>query len=195
MAELSTKDAGDPPNRGKLNVAFLLKPQTHIEGLIIEPLLREPFQVVAPADHPFTHLPQITPADMQGVTIIVTEMLDVKYHSVFESMRIPAGRSTLLSFNSAEAIKQCVLAGMGIGVVPKVAVQPTVGRLRSKAHEGTGARSQSCCHDAPPHLQSRPTIPRVQEMRRYRSRLLNGLCREHTQCVEVGGSCSLANKG
>jgi DNA-binding transcriptional LysR family regulator len=34
----------------------------------------------------------------------------------------PQKRSALLAFNSVEAIKQCVLAGMGIGVVPKVAV-------------------------------------------------------------------------
>src|SRR5450759_1157833 len=75
---------------------------------------------------------------------------------------------------------------------PNASLQPTAGLLRSKAHEGKGARSQSCCHDAPPHQQSRPTIPRVQEMRRYCSKLLNGLFREHTQSFEVGSSCSLA---
>jgi DNA-binding transcriptional LysR family regulator len=113
-------------SEGQLDVAFLLKPQTQIEGLVIEPLIREPFQVVAPVDHPFTHLPQITPTDVQGVTLIVTEMLDEKYHSLFESMQIPAGRSRLFSFNSTEAIKQCVLAGMGIGVVPEVAVASAI---------------------------------------------------------------------
>lgn len=107
---------------GQIDVAFLLKPQTHIESLVIEPLIREPFQVVAPADHPLTHLPHVTPADVQGVTIIVPEILNEKYRSMFEPERKHAGRSALLAFNSTEAIKQCVLAGMGIGVVPKVAV-------------------------------------------------------------------------
>ena len=117
-------------SEGQLDVAFLLKPQTQIESLVIEPLIHEPFQVVAPPGHPLTLLPRITPADAQGVTIIVTEILREKYHHLFESERIPAGRSTLLSFNSIEAIKQCVLAGIGIGVVPSVAIASEVAQGR-----------------------------------------------------------------
>ncbi len=68
----------------------------------------------------------MTSANPHGVTILVTEMLDETYHRLFESERTPAGRSALLAFNSTEAIKQCVIAGMGIGVVPKVAVTSEV---------------------------------------------------------------------
>lgn len=107
---------------GQLDVAFLLKPQTQIEGLVIEPLIHEPFQVVALPDHPLAHLSQVTPADVQDVTILVAEILNEKYRRMFEPEERQAERSSLLAFNSVEAIKQCVLAGMGIGVVPKVAV-------------------------------------------------------------------------
>ncbi len=107
---------------GQLDVTFLLKPQTQIDGLVIEPLIHEPFQFIAPPDHPLTHLSRMTPADIQGATILVTDMLQEEYHSLFQSERILAGQSALLSFNSTEAIKQCVLAGIGIGVVPKVSI-------------------------------------------------------------------------
>ncbi len=110
---------------GQLDMAFLLKPQTQIESLVIEPLIHEPFQVVAPPDHPLTLLSRVTPTDMQGETLIVTEILNEKYRSMFEPEG-KAGSSAMLAFNSTEAIKQCVLAGIGIGVVPRVAVASEV---------------------------------------------------------------------
>lgn len=113
-------------SEGLLDIAFLLKPPTQIEGLIVEPLIREPFQIVAPPDHPLTSLPQVTLVDMRGVTILMIEILLEKYHNLFEAEGIPGGHTTLFSFNSTEAIKQCVLAGVGIGVVPQVAVASEV---------------------------------------------------------------------
>ena len=115
---------------GKLDVALLLKPHTQIESLVIEPLIREPFQVVASPEDPLTNLQKVAPADLEGVTIIVAQILNDKYRSIFKPGENQArgSGSEFLAFNRTEAIKQCVLAGVGVGVVPKVAVAAEVAR-------------------------------------------------------------------
>ena len=123
---------------GQLDAVFLLKPLTPIEGLVIEPLVSEPFHFIAPPDHPLTHLPRVTSVDLQGVTLIVTEMVQETYHHLFESERMQTGPSALLPFNSTEAIKQCVLAGIGIGVVPKIAVSSEIAQKQLVALNWAG---------------------------------------------------------
>jgi DNA-binding transcriptional LysR family regulator len=117
---------------GRVDVAFLLEEPLRATGLVVEPLLREPLLVVAPPEHPLTQRPLVTPADLEGEPVLLTEV-GCSYRNLFKRALAAAGvyPTTNLELNSVEAIKQCVMLGMGITVLPEVAVrmEVTQGRL------------------------------------------------------------------
>ncbi len=62
--------------------------------------------------------------DLEGEPILFTE-LSCGYRPMFEHTLTAAGMrpATNLEFHSMEAIKQCVIAGLGVTLVPEVAVR------------------------------------------------------------------------
>lgn len=109
--------------QGLLDVAFMLEPPVQPEGLIVEPLIQEHILVLAHPDHPLTRLPQVLPSDLDGETILTTEQ-GCSYRHMFEQSLVTSGvhPGTKIEFASVEGIKQCVIAGIGIAVLPKVTV-------------------------------------------------------------------------
>jgi DNA-binding transcriptional LysR family regulator len=108
---------------GALDVAFLLQEPLQSNGLRVERLVAEPLLVISAADHPLAQLPQVTPADLKGETILLTEN-GCGYRHLFERSLTREGMYAVvkLEFNSVEAIKQCVMAGLGIAFLPQIAV-------------------------------------------------------------------------
>lgn len=117
---------------GRVDVAFVLEEPLRATGLIVEPLLRERLLVLAPPDHPLAHSTRVTPADIEGEPVLLTEV-GCSYRNLFKRALSGVGvyPTTNLELTSVEAIKQCVMLGMGITVLPEVAVQQEVtqGRL------------------------------------------------------------------
>ena len=108
---------------GKLDLAFLLDEPIQSTSMQVESLIEEEIVVVAPADHPLALAGPISPADLEGEAFLLTEAA-CSYRNLFRRRLALAGvgLTTSLDFNSVEAIKQCVIAGMGITVLPAVAV-------------------------------------------------------------------------
>lgn len=119
-------------DEGLLDVAFLLEEPLQAAGLWVEPLVPEPVVVIAPPDHPLAALPCVRPADLGEEDILLTE-LGCSYRNLFLRALAAEGihPATTLEFNSIEAIKQCVMAGMGLAVLPTVSVaaERAAGRL------------------------------------------------------------------
>jgi DNA-binding transcriptional LysR family regulator len=111
-------------NEGLLDVAFVLEEPIHSTQLMVKALLAEPIQVVAAPSHAFVTRTCVEPIDMEGETILLTES-GCGYRSLFEHELALAGvqPATVFEFSSVEAIKQCVILGMGIAVVPQMAIQ------------------------------------------------------------------------
>ena len=74
-------------------------------------------------DHPPTRLTRVMPSDFSNETILTTE-LGCIYRSVFEQVLISGGIHdyTKIEFASIEAIKQCVISGLGVAVLPEITV-------------------------------------------------------------------------
>ena len=89
-------------------------------------------RVIAAIDHPLAQQPRVTAADLSGETILLTEP-GCGYRHLFEQALTQQGQYGVvkLDFNSVEAIKQCVIAGLGIGFLPEVAIaeEIAVGKL------------------------------------------------------------------
>jgi DNA-binding transcriptional LysR family regulator len=110
-------------SEGLLDIAFVLEEPIHSGNLSARQLINEPLLVIAPPDHPLTSKAKVNVADLSGEPILFTET-GCTYRRIFEQALIDGGvyPPTALEFSSVEAIKQCVITGMGITVLPAMAV-------------------------------------------------------------------------
>lgn len=109
---------------GELDLAFLLQPETEDKDLNIETLVHEPMTLIAAPDHPLLNLAEVEPLHLKGVTILHTET-GCSYRTLFERHLNSYGvfPDPTLEFWSIEAIKQCVMADLGIAFLPLITVK------------------------------------------------------------------------
>jgi DNA-binding transcriptional LysR family regulator len=112
---------------GTFDVAIILDGlQTHPD-LICANLGEEEVVVVAAPDHRLAGKERIEAADFAGENWIFTEA-GCSYRSMMEKVLADsqAASGTSMEFGSLEAIKQCVAYGLGIALLPKIAVREEV---------------------------------------------------------------------
>ena len=117
---------------GMIDVAFVMEEPFQAPDLIVESLVTERLLFVARPDHPLADAPHITFNELQHEPMVLTEST-CGYRLLFEKV-ISTGGIRLnqpMAFHSVEAIKQCVMAGIGISLLPAVAVATEIeqGRL------------------------------------------------------------------
>jgi DNA-binding transcriptional LysR family regulator len=121
---------------GALDAAFILEEPFARGSLCLEPLRDEPLAVIAHPSHRLVGRARITARDLVGEAVLLTE-LGCSYRNRFERALINAGAhpKTRMEFQSIEAIKRCVEAGLGVAALPRVAVAAEVaaGRLAELA--------------------------------------------------------------
>ena len=124
---------------GTLDAAFILEEAFPHGSLRVEHLRRERVVVVAPPSHPLVGRASVTALELVGQPMLFTE-LGCSYRNRFERSLIQAGAlpRTRMEFQSIEAMKRCVEAGLGIAALPEVAVAGEVaaGRLAELRWEG-----------------------------------------------------------
>ena len=115
---------------GTVDVAFVMDGPLggRLEGtdLASEALVTEDVSVVAPSFHALAPSSVVIPEDLAGETVLLPEAPEsgCAYRGQFERHLAEAGvvpRETM-EFQSIEAVKRCVAAGMGVSVLPSVAV-------------------------------------------------------------------------
>jgi DNA-binding transcriptional LysR family regulator len=114
---------------GSLDVAFLLEGPVRSASLQAEALAEEPLVVLAPPDHPLAGSARVSPAALAGEPILLTEP-GCNYRLMFERELEEAGvePAAALEFDGVEAVKQCVVAGMGVAMLPAVTVEAELER-------------------------------------------------------------------
>jgi len=117
---------------GEIDVAFLLETPVEDPNLIVEPLVVEPLVVVSSPEHRLASLEHVHPADIAGEAFLAT-VPGCSYRVLFERALAEdhAQPAMTLEFHSIEVIKQCVMSGMGVAVLPAidVAAEAQSGRL------------------------------------------------------------------
>ena len=122
---------------GDVDVAVVLDTQLSIDGFTSEILVAEPISVIAPPAHRLAGARRVRPRDLDGDMLLLPEAPDsgCAYRGQFERQLVDAHLSTdqAIEFASIETVKQCVASGMGVSVVPSVAVEADLvaGRLVS----------------------------------------------------------------
>jgi DNA-binding transcriptional LysR family regulator len=94
-----------------------------VEGLAVEVLSVEPIRVVGLPEHPLARKRKVRPQDLADEMILHTEY-DSAYRLMFDHDLLAAGVTpqVAVEFTSVEAVRQCALAGMGLAVLPEMAV-------------------------------------------------------------------------
>ncbi len=124
---------------GTLDMAVVMDEPGPPEGLVAEPLRREPALVLAPPRHLVAQRPRVAPADLAGEPLVVTEA-GCSYRELFLRTLTDAGvhPPEIAAFASVEAVKHGVMAGMGVTLLPAVTVAPEVATGQLAAVRWTG---------------------------------------------------------
>ena len=129
---------------GSVDVAFVLDGPVEMPGLSIDPLLEESVSVIAPPNHVLASAASVAPRDLSGETVLLPEAPEYgscAYRGQFERQLGAAGvvPPEKMEFQSIEAVKQCVAAGMGVSVLISVAVGAELGdsKLTALPWEGS----------------------------------------------------------
>ncbi|GHB05287.1 LysR family transcriptional regulator [Streptomyces termitum] len=107
--------------RGTYDLGFLMEAETSYEGLETEVLGPEPLVLVAAPGHPLAARTALTTADLAGTALVGTEP-GCAYRDLFEAELAP-WRPGFLEFGTVEASKRAVASGLGIVLLPRVAVR------------------------------------------------------------------------
>ena len=116
----------DAVARGKLDVAFLRAEPDF--DLVYRTVRQEPLVVLMPSDHPLALRRAVHPQDLIGEPFFVREQgsgTRLAVERFLEAAELP--RDTLVELGSDSAIKQVVMAGLGISILSRQAIELEVG--------------------------------------------------------------------
>lgn len=116
---------------GTMDAALSLGERPSAPGIVEESLPSEPLVVIAAPDHRLASAARVDPPDLENEPVLLTEGA-CGYRGIFEGALNRAGvrPAATLEFGSVEAIKQCVMAGLGIAVLPEMAVHEEIAHGR-----------------------------------------------------------------
>lgn len=114
---------------GTADVVFMLDEPIRSSGLAVEPLVEENFRLFAATDHPLAKRTVLQLEDFHGEVFLTNEK-GCPYRTMFDRSFEKEGIDsiTYLEFQSAEAIKQCAISGIGIAFLPEIVAEAEVKR-------------------------------------------------------------------
>lgn len=108
---------------GVLDLAFIMDVPKPEDALNIESLIKEEVLLVCAPDHPLAEKSKVYLSDIGKETLLLTEN-GCSYRTLLENAFRTENvyPNHTIEFASIEAIKQCVMAGLGIAALPAMAV-------------------------------------------------------------------------
>lgn len=111
-------------DHGRLDMAIRMGEDALPDRLTGVHLRVEPILLLSDPAHPLAAQSVVAPEDLAGQTLLLTESgcgYRLKLETALRQHNIRPG--SILEFSSVEAIKHCVAAGMGIGLLPLIVVE------------------------------------------------------------------------
>lgn len=114
---------------GSTDLGLLLSEPFSAAGLHVEILGRERLAVIAPPGSPLAGLARVRPADLEGTSLFLTRHVWSARRLIEEALLEAQVRSApVVDCSSVEMVKRCVMAGLGVSVVPAFAVREEAAR-------------------------------------------------------------------
>jgi Transcriptional regulator len=114
-----------------IDVAFSLGTRIISEDFISEIEFDETMLLLTSPGHPLINKEKVSPEDLADEPLILTEM-GCSYRAVFENIlsKFNIKPNVVLETGSVQAIKQFTMSGLGITLLPKVAVEDEIAKVR-----------------------------------------------------------------
>ncbi|WP_339170241.1 LysR family transcriptional regulator [Paenibacillus sp. FSL R5-0341] len=121
---LSGQELKSSLREGQADVVFVLDEPVTSKDLHSEFLKDETFQLVVSSDHVLASRSALVIDDFHKQHFLLTEK-NCSYRTYFDQALLKKGADALteLEFHSVEAIKQCAVAGLGIALLPEMALK------------------------------------------------------------------------
>ncbi|HEU5381756.1 MAG TPA: LysR family transcriptional regulator [Ktedonobacteraceae bacterium] len=122
---------------GALDLGICSLPAAHL-GLDFEPLFVEQLALLLPEQHPLAEISSIRVQDLVRHRLLLSEQA-CPYRKLVENALQQRGRSPYsgLEIGSLETLKRAVQSGMGIALLPRVAITPPPARTILREIEGS----------------------------------------------------------
>ncbi|WP_339265577.1 LysR family transcriptional regulator [Paenibacillus sp. FSL R5-0470] len=114
---------------GEVDIGLMLD-RTTTDSLLDRTIIRdEPLVLIAPINHPLAQMDIVTLQDLNNCELIVSEESCI-YRSLFENLLKEHGIIFRIGFelSNLEAIKRCVMNGLGIALLPKIVAEEEIER-------------------------------------------------------------------
>jgi DNA-binding transcriptional LysR family regulator len=124
---------------GQLDLGIRMIDRIEAESLRSECLRTEKVYYIAPPGHPLCAMKNVQPQDLAGQVLLLTEA-GCSYRKKLDQLLVAQSirPENIIEFTSVEAIKQCVIAGMGLGLLPEIAVHAEIESGNLKALDWAG---------------------------------------------------------
>jgi DNA-binding transcriptional LysR family regulator len=114
---------------GEVDLSVITDLERVDTDLCVHYLVRETLSLIAPPGHPLTQQSTVDPSDLDGETLLMTE--PGSYRDLLEHwLKAERVNTAIIDFWSIEAIKHCVMSGLGLSYLPKIAVEEELERRR-----------------------------------------------------------------
>ncbi|WP_181348145.1 LysR family transcriptional regulator [Thalassobacillus sp. CUG 92003] len=124
---------------GTLDIAFIMDVDKPKDPLNVETLIQDNMKLVAAPDHRLHTKKTLLPEHLEEETLLLTET-GCSYRTILEDSLRKAGvhPTNNFEFVSIEAIKQCVIAGLGVAILPEMVVEKDIqeGRIKELNWQG-----------------------------------------------------------
>ncbi len=107
-----------------IDVAFFLTREVNYPDLVVETLINEQVVVLAAPDHPFAHNNSASITMLENQDLIITQE-NCTYRAMINDVLSQARvrPRSLVEINNLQAIKQLVMSGLGITILPRITVE------------------------------------------------------------------------
>lgn len=107
-----------------IDIAFFLEKKIREEDFITEMEFEEPMVLLSSPEHPFAQKESVLPEDLIGESLILTET-GCSYRALFENILTQYRIKTrsIIETGNVQLIKQLTMSGLGITLLPLVAVE------------------------------------------------------------------------
>ncbi|MCX7710175.1 MAG: LysR family transcriptional regulator [Clostridia bacterium] len=108
-----------------IDIAFLLDTPLNISDFISESMCHEEISLIAGNNHALINKNPLNSIDLDGEDLILVEEDGCCYRTRFESLLAESGArpGSIQEFGNVETIKKCVVSGLGISILPRIAVE------------------------------------------------------------------------
>lgn len=111
-----------------VDLGFIIDTPSTENDLVVHCLTRETMTLFSGINHPLTQKTLLLAEDLAGEDLILVEEDACCYRMIFETQLTSAGvqPSSIQEFGSVETIKKCVSSGLGISILPQIAVEDEI---------------------------------------------------------------------